>query len=143
MRTMRWKNVGGTLLVVHARLQPDAAEWAAFIEYVADAETRVSRCLVFADIALTLEQRRQVAEVTKMARIKAVAVITSSAVARMIVTALSWVRGVHKAFEPSDVGSALDYLGVPDQDREPLLSSAAQFARELKHVKLEQTLSVH
>jgi hypothetical protein len=141
MLTMCWKNVGGTLLVVHGRLPPDAGEWAVFLEYVTAPETRVSRCLVFSDIALTAEQRRQVAAATTTAGMKGVAVITSSALARMIVTALSWVRGVHKAFEPRHVRSALDYLGVPDQERGPLLSSAAQFARDLDHPRLAQTLS--
>lgn len=141
MRTILWKEVGETLLIVHAKLQPEPADWAALMQVFPAMGRRMKRVLVFADVNLSAEQRRQVNEGQKAAGTRAIAVITSSRLARMGVTALSWMGGVHRAFDPSEVRAALDYLGVSEDDRGVLLSSALQFARELNHARLEATLS--
>ena len=139
--TMRWKQISGTQLIVHAKLQPDPAEWDAMIRDCRTLGRRHERTLVFADVTLSAEQRRQVADVHKVAGTRAVAVVTSSSLSRMIVTALSWMNSVHRAFEPREVNAALDYLQVPPAERQELLETARQFARELNHDSLERSLA--
>jgi hypothetical protein len=141
MPTILWKNIGGTLLIVHARVQPDPIDWAALMRDCVSMARSIERALVFADVTLTAEQRRQVADVHKAADTRAVAVITSSSLSRMIVTALSWINGVHKAFDPRETNAALDYLAMNDADRREVLATALTFARELQHKSLEQMLS--
>ena len=141
MRTILWQEVGETLLIVHAKVEPDPSDWAALMQVFPKMGRRMQRVLVFADVALNAEQRRQVTAGQKAAGTRAIAVITSSRLGRLAVTALSWMTGVHKAFDPSEVRAALDYLGVTEDDRRVLLASALQFARELHHTRLEATLS--
>jgi hypothetical protein len=137
---MRWKEISGTLLIVHGRVQPDPAEWDAMIRDCRALARKLQRTLVFADVTLTAEQRRQVADVHKQAGTRAVAVVTSSSLSRMIVTALSWLNSVHRAFEPREVNAALDYLQVPPEQRRVLLETTRQFARELNHDSLRKSL---
>ena len=138
--TIRWKEISGTLLIVHGKVQPDPAEWDAMIRESRALASKLRRTLVFADITLTAEQRRQVAELHKLASTRAVAVVTSSSLSRMIVTALSWLNSVHRAFEPREVNAALDYLQVLPDERRILLETARQFARELNHDSLRKSL---
>lgn len=141
MPTICWKYVSGTMLIVHAKFQPEPAEWDAMIRDCRALAGKLRRTLVFADVTLTAEQRRQVADVHKLAGTRAVAVLTSSQLSRMIVTALSWLNSVHRAFDPRDVGAALDYLDVPVAERRELLDTALAFARELNHDQLERLLA--
>ena len=138
--TMRWKEISGTLLIVHGKVQPDPSEWDAMIRDCRALERKLQRTLVFADVTLTAGQRREVADVHKLAGTRAVAVVTSSSLSRMIVTALSWLNSVHRAFEPREVNAALEYLQVAPEDRQRLLEAARQFARELNHDSLQKTL---
>ena len=141
MRTIQWKNIGGTMLIVHGKVQPGGGEWADLMRDTRAMGRALERTLVFADVTLTAEQRRQVADAHKAAGTRAIAVITSSSLTRMIVTALSWMNSVHKAFDPRDINAALDYLAVSEADRRELLLTALKFARELKHTQLEETLA--
>ena len=55
-------------------------------------------------------------------------------------TALGWMSGVHRAYDPHDVKAALDYLGVSEAERRELLATALRFARELNNTHLEEML---
>ena len=129
------------MLMVHSKVQPDPGEWAAHCRDTAALGRAFERILVFADVTLTAEQRRDVAEILKNSGTRAVAVVTSSQLTRMIVTALGWMTGVHRAYDPRDIHVALDYLGVSEAERRELLVTALGFARELHNTRLEETLS--
>jgi hypothetical protein len=60
MRTLSWQTVGRTVLVVHGRRMPDEAEWQAFIDHCMSGIGIVNQGLVFANVALTAPQRRQI-----------------------------------------------------------------------------------
>ena len=137
-RTMKWRRVGGTVLIVHARVLPDPAEWSAFI---ADMWAPVEHGLVFCEVSLNGEQRRQVAAAHAVNGTRSVAVITSSLLTRVLIRTLNWMSNKHRAFAPSEVVAAFDFLGTPDAQRLELLALALEFARELKLSQLEHTLS--
>ncbi|HKU40387.1 MAG TPA: hypothetical protein VJR89_19635 [Polyangiales bacterium] len=141
MATIRWKYVAGTLLVVHAKTQPSESDWAAMMLDSYAVARPLERILVFADVSLSADQRRQLAELHRVVGTQAAAILTSSQLTRMIVTALSWMNSVHRAFDPRDVSLALDYLHVPAGQRRELLDTAREFARELNHTALERTLA--
>lgn len=52
-RTMNWRFVGGTLLIVHGLAPPDANEWREFIIEAMGAGPEMRQVLVFADVALS------------------------------------------------------------------------------------------
>jgi hypothetical protein len=143
MRTLRWKELHGTLLIVHAPTLPDADEWAALMRAGLELGPGMRRCLVLADIMLSPRQRGEIADTTKAAGTEAVAVVTNSPVGRMIVTGLGWVTGIHKGFDTRDLDAALDFLKVLEADRPELLCTAHDFAAELGHTSLSLTLANH
>jgi hypothetical protein len=139
--TIRWKNIERTMLIVHAKVQPDPSEWAACCRDTAAMGRSLEHTLVFADVTLSATQRRDVATILKNAGTRSVAVITTSQLARMVVTALGWMSGVHRAFDPSEIKAALAYLAVSEAEQRELLTTALRFARELHHTSLEETLA--
>jgi hypothetical protein len=138
MATLRWKLVGQVLLAVHARVPPSEHEWQEFIKSCYEIGSRMQRALIFADVALTATQRKQVAEVVDQAKPKSVAVVSSSAVTRGIVTAIGWFTGVHRAFSPLVLPQALRHLGVNTEEKKQLLECTAEFAKELGDPELER-----
>lgn len=137
-RTMKWGRVGGTALIVHARVLPDEAEWNAFI---ADMYAPVEHGLVFCEVTLNPQQRRQVAAAHRVNGTRSVAVITNSLLTRVLIRTMNWMSNKHRAFAPSEVVAAFDFLGTPDDMRHELLALALKFARELNLSQLEHTLS--
>lgn len=143
MRTLGWKEVHGTLLIVHAQVDPDAEDWAGLMRAGAEMGSRMRRCLVISDVTLSARHRHEIADVTKAARTEAVAVVTSSAVGRMIVTGLGWVTGIHKGFDPHNLDAAFEFLKVTESDRRELLQAALAFADEFGHSALRSALENH
>jgi hypothetical protein len=141
MRTLSWKLLGGTLLIVHANASPSEQEWEALTRAGTEWGTRIRRALVFGDVPLTVKQRRQIAEVVRTARSQAVAVVTSSAMARMMITSIGWATGIHKAFDMEQVEEALDYLNVGPADRRELLQVARRLAQELDNRAVEAAVA--
>ncbi|HMI92738.1 MAG TPA: hypothetical protein VK509_15285 [Polyangiales bacterium] len=142
MRTLKWQRVGTTVLVVHARLLPDPVEWNAFIRDCSEMGGIAARGLVFAEVTLNAEQRRQIQAVHRVTGTRAVAVITSSLLTRVLVTTMNWMRNNHRAFAPNDIVAAFDFLRVNEPERHELLALALQFARELNLSQLAHTLTV-
>jgi hypothetical protein len=132
MTTMRWQEVGTVMVTVHARRPPDEAEWREYMDVCAKMGERLVSVLVLADVALTPKQRRTAADIVRAAGTKGVAVISTSMITRHITTAVGWLTGVHKGFHPSEIDSALTFLGVAPVERPAVLETARKFARELR-----------
>lgn len=139
-RTLKWQRVGTTVLAVHARLLPDETEWSAFIADCLAMGPLAQRALVFAEVTLNGEQRRQIAHVHRMTGCHSVAVVTNSLLTRVLVTTMNWLSNKHRAFAPGEVVAAFDFLAVSDAERVELLALALQFARELNLPQLESSL---
>jgi hypothetical protein len=100
------------------------------------AGPKMRQVLVFADVELSPVQRKQVADSVAKAATRAVAVVCFSRLTRTVVTGLGWMTRIHRAFAPTALGDAFDFLGSTPTDRTELLRAAKTFAAELGHAKL-------
>lgn len=135
MQTLKWKFVGDTMLIVHAKEPPADADWAGLMRACAELGKRLRKCLVFAEVSLTPKQRKEIADVVSAARTQAVAVVTRSQITQHIITAIGWVTGIHKGFDPKNLDDALSFLGVSGSERHELLETARRFEDELAGAK--------
>ena len=55
-------------------------------------------------------------------------------------TALNWTQRTRRAFHPTQIPAALEYLQVQEPQRSELLEHALQFARDLNHAELAESL---
>ncbi|MGH7440486.1 MAG: hypothetical protein ACRENE_32760 [Polyangiaceae bacterium] len=135
-QSMNWRFVDGTLLIVHGLIAPLPTEWDEFIAEAMAAGPRMQQVLVFSDVGLSPLQRRQVADSVAKAGTRAVAVVCFSRLARTIVTGLGWMTHIHRAFAPTALGEAFEFLQSTPQQRSELLRAARQFAIDLSHAEL-------
>jgi hypothetical protein len=131
MATLKFRELHGTLLIVHGQSPPTDAEWDSLMHAGETLGMRMRRCLVFADIQVTPSQRKQIADVVRRAQTERVTVITSSSLTRMVVTAVGWISGIHNAYSPREVPAALAAPKLSEQNAHELLITALAFAREL------------
>jgi len=135
-RTMNWKFVDSTLLLVHGLTPPDAKEWDEFVLECTGAGPTMRQVLVFADVELSPLQRKQIANMVAKAATRAVAVVCFSRLARAVVTALGWMTRVHRAFAPTALREAFEFLRSTPTEQAELLRAARAFAAELGHAEL-------
>ena len=135
-RTMNWKFVESTLLVVHGLTLPDAKEWDEFILESTGAGPKMRQVLVFADVELSPVQRKQIANLVAQAATRAVAVVCFSRLTRVVVTGLGWMTRIHRAFAPTALNDAFEFLRSTPTERAELLRAARAFAAELGHAEL-------
>jgi len=103
---------GGLMILVHTSRPPNDAEWGAYYAELVKQDARRLKSLAFTDGgAPNGAQRKQVNDFLAGQSSRACAV-TSSAMVRGVVRALSWFNAQMKAFSPHEVDAALRYLGV-------------------------------
>jgi hypothetical protein len=132
MKSLAFGKIGGCIVFVGGKRPYDDGEWEAYVKFIKGEFIPGSKpiCLVHADSAgPTAEQRQIVNEVIGPVKkeVKA-AVMTSSQIARGIVTAMSWMYPVYRAFSPSQVDEAIAFLGVA----EPSVPAVKQLLADLK-----------
>jgi hypothetical protein len=114
MKTLAYGRVGNCLVLVHGEKPPTAEEWTAYVAFLRkNWVQRVSRLLVVTPgPAPTAKQRQEMNHGwTCEGRI---AIVTPSAIARGIVTALSWFsKDVYKTFAPQNLDDAVAFLELP------------------------------
>lgn len=143
--TMRHEIVGSTLLIVHGPGAPDPKEWTSYCRSCATLDFH--GVLVVVDRSSPGPSSRQRAEVTaslgKRPRLPNVAVVTSSAAHRGIVTVMSWLKGANlKAYSPLRLDDALTYAGVAASDRGALLRRVHELALGLDSAWIVETLGL-
>lgn len=122
MRHLASKVSGDVILSLHGAQPPTAEEWRIHLELleglaILHGRSLASmRSLVFSDGGMPDSAQRKAsqriidaADGHKMP----VAIVTTSAFARGVVTAAHWFGLSIKAFSPADLGDALAYLGIP------------------------------
>lgn len=120
---------GGLLILVHTSRAPSDAEWDAYFSELVKHDPLKLKSLNFTDGgAPNGAQRKQVNDYLK-GRTSRCAVVTSSPFVRGVVTALSWFNPEIKAYAADYVDSALDHLGVRDQEV-PLVRREIQLLRK-------------
>jgi hypothetical protein len=121
-------------LIIHALGPPDADEWQAMLLAYQGLTGPLQGCLVISpDAQLTAVQRTQVGDAVKASRVPKVAVVTASQVARVMVTGLGWLTGVHKGFAPSQRREAMTFLGRGEADSEALRQRMLVASRGLRN----------
>ena len=101
------------MLVVHADMPPNDADWARMI-VVRNANRARLRCnLVIAPprASINTSQRAQVAQFLKDTG-TSIAVVTDSALVRGVARAIGFLGLRVRAFAPNEIGDALSYLAV-------------------------------
>lgn len=117
MKTLAFGKVAGCIVFVSGKYPLDNGEWDAYARFLrAELVPHAHNSgLIFTEgSGPTASQRQLLNEVLApvVHNLKA-AVMTSSALARGIVTAMSWIYPVYKAFSPSETDEAIQFLGVP------------------------------
>jgi hypothetical protein len=108
--------VEGVRIVVTEQALTDA-EWEEQIRIALDWVPQTSGVIVVTDgPGLTSKQRSMYAKHRSLLA-QPTAIISSSAIVRGIVTAMSWLGGKHLAFSPLKMDLAFDFLGVPPATR--------------------------
>ena len=125
-KAFAWRQYGRFNVAVHADTAPADEDWDAVLNHY--RTERTVRVLVFTQNgAPTAAQRVRLNAVLK-GREAAVAVLTSSALARAAGVALRWFRPEIRIFAPAEIDAALDYLGAVGGER-------AELARVLEELK--------
>ncbi len=130
-RTLCAKTVGDLLLVVHANASPDAGEWRRFCEIAGELRNARGelRALVVTEGGAPNATQRTLYNEQVGAKNVRVAVLTDSAAARAVLTAMSWFNREMRAFAKGDLAGSLAFLRV--QEPRELGATLAELRREL------------
>lgn len=130
--TLLFRSRGPLVILVHGKGAPSSEDWNAYIQHLDKAlQNPGSSILVVAGSAPapTAVQRDQLARVTPK-RVRT-AVVTESQLNRGVVTLLGWFHENIAAFAPEKIYAALDYLGVPHEERTLVQQSIGSMRGEL------------
>lgn len=127
-KTIRYAVCDQLLLLAHGSVPPAPNEWSEYVETLSKAHRGgATGLLVLTDgPGPNSSQRKMVSSFDLRS-----AVVTPAAVARGIVTALSWFGAKISAFAPEQIDDALVYLEVHAADRQRVLRVLAGLRLEL------------
>jgi len=119
MKTLAYEKIGNCIVFVGGRHPFDNTEWDTYSRFLettfeegAKTDTKFV-CLVLTEVGPTGAQRQRLndalAPVFKTFR---TAVLTSSHLARGILTAMSWIYPVYRAFTSTELDAEIEYLNV-------------------------------
>jgi hypothetical protein len=125
--TLRFDLVDHVMLIVHADLPPADADWARMLVVRNANKKRIRSNLVIAPprASINAAQRADIARFMRETGIS-IAVVTESALIRGIARAVGFLGVQVRAFDPSELGSALNYMVVP----------VSRHANMIRHVEL-------
>ena len=115
MDTVTCQLVGDTMVLVHSDRAPSPAGWNEYLDLVEQSHESMARTLVYSiGGAPDAKQRADLKTVYQKSFRKEppVAVLTTDAVARGVVTTLGWFYGNIRAFTPFELEAALRWLKV-------------------------------
>jgi hypothetical protein len=120
----------GLMLAIYGDGTPESGEWKDYCTVMSTMGDTDNMLIFSAGGGPNLMQRRDLEQITNRLR-GSVAVVTSSRVARGIVTAISWVKKEIKAFNPDQRQAAFDYLRLEPKQAEEAMRVALELSREL------------
>lgn len=112
MRNMAAKAVGNLGIAVFNANAPTDEEWAEMIQVVKKADLARFRGLSFSDGGAPNSTQRRMMNAALGGKSPLSAVVTHSAMARGVVTAMGWFNPNIKAFAPTELDEALRFLNV-------------------------------
>ncbi len=133
MQTMGWRDVDGTFVLVHKDAEPSDDEWSAYVEAIGRrfASDGGFRALVFTPgPGPNMRQRQRLAQAAPGIRAPT-AVVTTSTVARAIVTLIRLRFPAICAFDPGSVEAALEHVGASGEAKNRLRWTLNELRRDL------------
>lgn len=131
MRNVVAERVSDQLIVaVYSAKTPEDDEWKQYLEVLSTLEGDQSMLVLSAGGGPNTLQRRDLEAVTKRHDGR-VAVVTTSRMARGIVTALSWLGTKIKAFDPRSLDDAMTFLELDEALRASALARARDLATQM------------
>ncbi len=122
---LEWRRLGSFLLLTAAGPVPqDALE-----RLIKDVQRHLVKgvlAVAAGHVQMTSVQRRLVSNAFRGIPIAA---IVEDRLTRGVVTAIAWLGTAIKAFQPSDVESAMDYVGVAMRDKDSTREALAQLPK--------------
>jgi len=136
MDQMGFKIVGTLHVIVVGQKDPSVADWAEYMKALHAEEKKgidvtMMRTLVFSDGGGPNSTMRKQASDLLKGRATPLAIVTGSAMMRGIITALSWFNPEARAFSPSNVGEALQFLQVPTLKFDTIKTTAQELRKSL------------
>ena len=139
MATTMHYSAGPVYVTVHGAEPPSDEEWLRYLETGKADFAGVRASLIITEgggpnghqRALLMERYPEFAPLP-------VAIVSDSPMTRGIVTALRWLGKNIRAFRPTDLVGAFEYLGVPASEREALLHRVARVRSELRSINAEE-----
>lgn len=122
----------GVFIGVYDAEPPTDREWQLALDLVRERVSEIRCGLIVTDGGgPNAQQRKALDEQLKHQRGTPRAVVTSSAIARGIVTATSWLGHRLKAFSPDELSLAFEFLEVPHERRAALMAQVQKLRDEL------------
>lgn len=121
-------------LVVHSKENPTDEEWNEYVEYSRKNLGNFTCSVIISEGGgPTTLQRGGLNDMLEAHNFKGkIAVVTLSRIVRGVVTALSWFNPNIKAFTTLQVNTALDYLGVPKEDYDGVITEIKRLREKLQ-----------
>jgi hypothetical protein len=123
------------VLLVHGPSTPAAAEWTRYVlalEAIGKEQPQVTLLVVAEDTGPSSAQREELARhAPKGIR---TSVVTTSTIARSIVTLIGWIDAGIRAYAPAQIDEAFKHLAVPPDRRPAVLRQVAAMRAQLSGV---------
>jgi hypothetical protein len=135
-RHMAWSTYGDLLLLAHDEHRPTDDEWRSWLRAYETRSPRIRGVLVRSlGGGPSSSQRKELVEAMEAQTIRTpTAILTSSAIARGVLTALSWFLSAERlprTFTLDDVVAALTFLGVDAASEGGVRAELARLAGSL------------
>jgi hypothetical protein len=132
MHTLNFDKSGQTLLIVHSPEAPSDTDWDAWLDRMGQFDYR-NILIVSRGGGPTAAQRRRTNKVWIGKQVPRFSLVTTSRFVIGIVKAFNWFLDDQlKPFHPDDIEQALDYIEVPECERDALRMSAESLQKQLE-----------
>lgn len=118
-------------VAVYGDDSPTNEEWGVYLDVVRSMDPGYRMIVFSGGGGPTTMQRRDLEKITNHQDAAGVAVVTSSRLARGIVTAIRWFNREIKAFEPSQRDEAFKFLSLDEREAKDVLRLAKDMAAQL------------
>jgi len=136
-KAMRWAIVDGVAVIVHGSGTPSKDEWQAWLREYRQRSAQLEGVLIYSfGGGPTSAQRTELLQIVdKLQHVPQTIMVTSSAMVRGIITALSWFiapRKRAKVFAPTDLEDAFGALGLAEPVRQLVYQQIAELADKVE-----------
>ena len=134
MKTLRFADAPGVLVIVHTRETPNQAEWDIHMAHVVNSLHRLHTTAILVITeggAPNASMRAQLARACGDAA-TFTALCNESVIVQHVITAIGWItRGRARGFSYDDVAGAMAYLGLDSSRRGEIIALIRRLQREL------------